>query len=433
MLKKILSTTLVGSAIIAVVVASISSYRPIPVPFAILNIIGIMENTRFHQTIEVDQAHFSWLPAKNIVELQFENVRILDPRGDSLANVPSVVFGFNPRLLIAGNKTPNYINLVNPVVSLMRSAGGALKVDIGQTVDGAAGTVLENFLIDFAIMPLPSGSDVDAQEIRISDAYLYIEDETTTVKFRFHPVNMTIKTVEEGIWSSLSLHSKTLTDDMVLDIEGLFDTSDHSINLKANLDNIRPAEIADLLPNFRAFSLVEIPVFGRVDLNIDKHFTIQNGGFDIQGETGSLEVGEFSGENLEVEHLQFNGSFTQNFKKMNLDNFEIQFSQGIISGEMSLSQTEYSIIFQNDISISNTYLRELMPLWFAQLDQFPPPQDLTTLSSNLKFNGKYDKLTSNLSGEGRLSYLTDTSMEVIFSQNFASQGTFKTPNFVPYN
>jgi len=183
--------TILGLPLVALLgLMVISIFRPIPIPFASAWLARALENAQIHETVRYDRTLVSWSPGTNSIEVQLENVRVMDPRGDLLANVPGVRFGIDIGSLIKGESSGTFVRLVEAKVNIVKTAGGALKIDIGETDGGSAGAFLERILVDLAADPTNSTARKAGPSFSVSSGILNLESEITNSRFLFESVDL---------------------------------------------------------------------------------------------------------------------------------------------------------------------------------------------------------------------------------------------------
>ena len=251
------------------------------------------ERLYYAYDVKFDDLQVRWSDGHGNLGLALVGVRVADYSLQDIASVPEIVIGLKPGAMIGGDMKPAAITVVAPKIRWIKTAGGAIKFDIGAKKAGESGKILEDFLITMAAAPEP---DENAKKllptVRIVDASIMIGNELDNSTIRISDADILIAPHPEGVRSTFALAVETAAQPMRVSAEGLYRTQDQRIELTLNfvdlaldgLGALLPGALPDPVPGGAASE----PVTGSIRLDMDKFFAVDAAVFDLTSAALSL-------------------------------------------------------------------------------------------------------------------------------------------------
>ncbi len=426
----------------------VSIIKPVPLPFISHLMKNGLEN-RFHTYyIDFDTVKSRLRPIKGVLEFHFSSINALDYGDNILATAPNILAEvkinsfFNDHIWIQG------IEFQNPKISFIRTTGGALKFDIGNTHDGASGKILETILMYIATSAINDFPNHESlTEIRINNSDLTLSDDVSGSLLRVPDANIVLTPNKEGVGCVYDFNVLARNENLHISGKCIYKTRNEKLNLIVNLDKIRPALLTEIAPHFTYLTPLEVQLTGKVEIEIDKLLIINKAEFDLVSEKGSLELIDYFGKNLEIFSLQIVGNALNNFSHIELDKAIINLEEAHAEGNALFLNNNENLDIKINALISGTSISTLLPRWFAYLEK----ENLDCISrsssnqykqSLLTIEGVYDLKQHQINALGNVTCLdkkladNDISRLPINSllknsdsmQKFSMDGAFKSPN-----
>jgi len=421
--------------------------RPIPLPL-VSNYMRSQLDNRFHAYyVDFNNARTRWRPIKGTLEFHLNSARAMDYGNNVLATVPKVLVEIGIKSIFRGTMELHNLEFQNPKISLIRTVGGALKFDIGNSDNGSSGRILETILIYIATAPtIQSQNQESLTDFRILNSDLTLGDEISGSLLHVPNANINLIPNSKGVGCKYDFVVLARGEKLLFSGECLYKTADEKIDILVNFNEVRPALLTDILPQFKYFNPLEVRLSGKVQLELDKLLTVLKAAFDVTSEKGTLEVIEFLGKNLEVNALHIEGKALNDFSYVEIDQLIVDLEETKAEVNAIFLRNNENLDIKLNIFFTGTSISTLLPRWFAYLEN----EDLECIHSSSKvysqskltIDGTYDlkqhqinaighitcldKILSNNDGELSLG----TNLEAIIKSGlrFRMDGTFESPN-----
>ena len=446
--KKTVSIFLLVILLFIIILFIICSIRPISLPFISHFMKNELDN-RFHAYyIDFDQVNTRIHISKGILEFHYHSTKALDYGDNVLASVPKVLIEipirsfFNKKFLIKN------IELQNPKISFIRTTGGALKFDIGSTDDGSSGRILETILIYVATLPTNFDSENELlTTFKISSSDLTLGDEITGSLLRVPNANISLNPSQEGVTCSYDFNLFARGENLHVSGECLYITNIEQLNLLVNLDEVRPALLTEISPQFSYLTPIEVRLSGEIKLEIDKLSNLDKAEFDLTSEKGTLELIDYYGKNLEVNALNISGRILNNFSHVEIDELKLDLENAEANVHALFSKNEQTIDLKLNAFLSGSQIADLLPRWIVYLDN----ENINCISKSISnthelssfiINGSYHLQQKKINALGKISCLKDNlavddvrlfeasylDANAQSGQKFKMDGPFDSPN-----
>lgn len=358
-LALLLACVLVASALVAV-----------PVPLSQDRLNRYLHHRYPLHDIRFARPTVTWSPVDWVVELDLRDVTLHDAARDVVASVPRVVLAIDPASLLTGDARLRSLLVSRPVLRVERSAGGALKLDIGQGGDGPSGygrsgSVMTMLLTD---MVAAGAGPARLPEISMRDARLALADEISGARFAFDVPQATLRATAEGARLNATLAAVTSGETIELDLEGFFRSRDRTIRLRGAFGNVNPAILAELLPGLPFLAPIEIPLSGRFHARFGQGAELRAARFDVEGQAGSLEIAQYTGRNIAVDRLRATATYRRDRNQLDLRPVLLDFEDKRLTGALqSVATRTGAHLLRGDLTLAGWSWDALLPLWFGGL------------------------------------------------------------------
>ena len=429
-------------------VAGITAYKPLHLPFIDSYLRSLLEDNYHSYDVEFDETRIQWHLIDGIVELQISAIRARDMGGDIIATLPEIDVGMDLPALVQGKVKLHYLRVLRARFGLFRTAGGAVKFDIGGRSDGSSGKILENLLVDIAAAPaLTEGKAPDFPTISVIDTEIELGDEVSGAELWIPTSQIHLNSDPEGVRGDYVLKVATGGEPLRLSAVSLFRTANQRTDLIVELDGVRPAIVGEILPNLGFFTPLEVPFSGTIKVELDKFLGVSKATFDLVGDKGSLEIADYGGTNVMIESVRASGIVSENFSRVALTDLRFALAQGEVAVQGLVIKDGPTYSFALDLAISDTTPVILFPRWFAQIETAPNWTDdaLSTQEHEIEvaFDGRYDKERRRLDGTGIISprpvnghtkssngAAADPNKQDLAAFWFSAQGPIEAPNIL---
>ena len=427
---------LLSLALLCVITLLVTSIiRPIPFPFVSSFMKNELDN-RFHAYyINFENVKTRVRPIKGVLEFHYISVNALDYGDNVLASAPKVLAEVSFSSLFYERKLIKSIELENPKISFTRTTGGALKFDIGNTDNGSSGRVLETIFMYIATAPTAEESITD---LRIVNSDLTLGDEISGSLVHAPNANITLISDTKGIGCAYDF--KVFARGEYLHISGdcLYKTASEDFNLLVNLDEVRPALLTEISPQFSYLAPLEVRLSGVVKLELDKLLNINKTEFNLTSKKGTLELTDYFGKNININALQLTGKALNNFSHVELDTVFINLDNAKAEGSALFLADNESLDFKLTTLFTGTSITTLLPQWFAYLEtenfgciSSSASASKSDKQSSLVIDGIYNLKLHQINASGLISCLdqklADNDTNINSMKKFMMDGTFDAP------
>jgi len=442
-------TTLVAVMILTLItILIVMTIRPVPLPFLSSYIKNQLDN-RFHAYyIDFDDSQTRWRPIKGTLEIHLKSARALDYGENVLASVPKVLVEVSIKSMLNERLVLQSIEFQNSRVSFIRTTGGALKFDMGSSDDGSSGRVLETILIYMVTAPtIFTATNESLSDLRIVNSDLTLGDEISGSLLHAPKANITLMPNTEGIGCAYDFNIFARGENLHISGDCLYKTTSEEFNLLVNLDEVRPALLTEISPQFSYLTPLEVRLSGKVRLELDKLLAVKQAEFDLTSGNGSLEVIDYFGKNLDINAFHIAGKALNDFSHIELDNVMVQLDEAKAEANGLFLIDNENLDFKLNTFISGTLISSLLPRWFAYLET-DNLDCISTSSSNifkqssLAIDGIYNLKLNQINALGRISCLdkrlADNGINQSANKNLATKadsmrkfsmdGTIDAPN-----
>jgi len=404
--KKAILLIFLGFALLLLGALTSFALFQVPVPMSQQWVKDKLRDRHFHYDIEFDRTRIRWQPGANAVDLHFEDAVISEPYGDAVAAIPEVVLSVDDGVFLSDAPVLKSVTFSGPKIRVVKSLGGALRIDIGPSEDGLSGSLVMDLLTDIAAARSPPVAGGESPQLKLADARLFLADLATGVRMRLNAVNATVRSAPAGVVAQTDFMIDAAGEQIFAALDILFSTASQSFSLDGRFENVTPAVLSDRFPNIDFLKPLELPVDGTLSVRFDRVLNLEQADISFKGATGSLELADHSGRNLSVRALHGRLFVDDYGKVFRIEDFRLKMPDRALEGYLSGLSTRAGLKLVGELTLSNGAWSDVAPLWFAPLAPLigptGDPGESTPGKQVLVFAVLIARHTGRLSGSGSL-------------------------------
>ena len=200
------------------------------------------------------------------LELRAENVRLSRRDGEPLAQFPEMAAGFALGALLQGRLAPTALVIEDPVLHLVRYAGGAISAQIGGDRTPDLGPrVLERL----AGPPEPGAPLARLHRITIRGATVFVDDRGSGRTWRIDRVDIAVDRSRKGARGDVSFAVPLRDTTPELHASYRFLARRKLLDLDLAIDGVKPDRLPPLIPELVQLRHIAAPVSGTLQTRID--------------------------------------------------------------------------------------------------------------------------------------------------------------------
>ena len=264
----------------------------------------------------------TWAGPSRGLEIRAVDVRFSDADGLEIASIPELSLGLKARALLVGRIVPSTIVVLSPRVRLRRDAEGTVDFGIGN------GGLTENRLIQRLVRELLLPPDPDAAgelvSLRIRDADVLFEDFRTGTVWHAPRANFDFARDRHGITGLATLDLAIGDRILSFSADTRFDYVRQTVAAMVSFDDLDPRHLAAHSVDLAALAPLGLPLSGTVSFEFAADGSLSPFDFDVTGGAGSLDLGSFFAEALDVDSLRAVGRIPRDGKSIAFDELTLQ-------------------------------------------------------------------------------------------------------------
>jgi hypothetical protein len=224
--------------------------------------------------VDIDRTSLSWGRGRSTAELVASGVHITDPAGIPVATLPKLSVTIALRGLLSGQVEPTRIALLAPDVKILRTAEGAIGIDLGpgiasETTAPSAAPPPESLIAllhDFAGKPRPGDPLRLLNQVSILQASVTVDDRQSNVIWRLTDGDLDVARIAGGLTGETSALIGIGQGVSRASGRVHYDSATDDARFSLSLEGLDPAKwVSALPPELAAASEVRLPLSGSLD------------------------------------------------------------------------------------------------------------------------------------------------------------------------
>lgn len=317
--------------------------------------------------VEMDDAALAWGGFSQILDLRALEVRILDPQGVQVAEIPQISLSINPLAVLVGDVAPRRLVLHGLSARLARSEDGSFRLSERIAERPGNGRFLLALVQGLSQLDAgaSAGGDVfgELEGISVTDAVIEIEEVFTGRMWHLSAVQLDFTRTGKGLL--LGLTGELEVDGRTGHVEavGSRDAISGETDISMVLWQVVPAWFATEFGTLRGIRGVETPVSGNLNLSLTADGSITKAGFKLAILNGLLDlVGTLPGP-VQVERAALEGELDRLEGVLTFSHFALEADGATLEGEAKVYLAEAGEGIHLTSRFSELPVRLLVNLW----------------------------------------------------------------------
>jgi len=317
------------------------SEGPLKLSFLTPYIEGALRSPDGSMAVKLDTTVLVWSADTRTLEIRAEGVRAL--AGDHvIAAVPEMSVSLSGVALLHGVIAPRALRLLHPTLRLQRDASGNLQLGMGlQPSGGEAGAASEagaansNAAIDEAFQALltPPNSNSPAgllERVEVVGGDLSVDDRLLGVQWHAPRADLRFLRNLYGISMHSRIDLQLAGEAARVDVDGLYRMDDKTVEATLGYGGVRPALLAELVPQFKPLASLNLPTGGTVGLRWSVDRGVTDLTFDMVAGEGVLDLSGVAGVSWPVASIAVRGALTDGLTKATLEEARIDLGGPVV-------------------------------------------------------------------------------------------------------
>ncbi len=304
-----------------------------PVAINILSpyVTGALEVFNPGFQFQIEHAEFRWTGFEGQPQLVVRDVRVLDPKGSVIAGLPNLVAFLSVPALLNGDFSPERINLLNPIIRFVHRADGTFSLGTESTaLAGAPETTSGNALFAGLVGSLTSppsagGAGSYLKSISIEGTTLTLVDEESGRRWLTPDAALRFARNDGGVQFTATLPISEEGRFWDVNVTGAYIQDTGNLAVDFNIENFRPARIADLAPQLSVLEMADLGLTGIIAANFaleGNSARIERVDFDVEGSAGQFVQAQ-SQVNYPIRNASLRGYATASLNRIVVEDFRM--------------------------------------------------------------------------------------------------------------
>lgn len=293
--------------------------------------------------LTLDDTILTWAGLDRGLDIRVVGVTLFDADGTAAAGIPEMAVGLDGRQLVRGRLVPRTVDVLSPILHLVRNLDGSLNLGVGAAADDVTGTRLIGRLGQQLLLP-PDSSRPTAMLERLSiiGARVTFQDVGSGRLWIFPRAEADFRRHEFGIDGNVDLELALGAKRFVFLADAAFDYVRQSLEVGLRFNDIVPADLAAAAEELRILETIQMPLTGTANLVIAPDGSLSPLNFTIEGGSGRIVLAPFLDEPLALSELFAKGVVPPTLDSVTLTDLRARSNgaRGEGSGEILLEDGE---------------------------------------------------------------------------------------------
>ncbi|MDD9877925.1 MAG: AsmA-like C-terminal domain-containing protein [Magnetovibrio sp.] len=316
-----------GVAIIVILVAWQFSKGPIPLGFLSPYIEQAVNAGNRDFTLKMGGTILTWAGWDRALDIRVLDVRVINPAGTTVGNIPEVSFAISGEALLRGKLAPKSVSLFGPHLKFRRDRDGTIDVGFDNQKSGAGGSVVG--MIDQLLRPGPAAQgETYLTDVSIVGGDVRITDQVLRKAWHFPAADVHLVRYDDHVSGELSLLLDADGRQTEVDVIGDYVLASRRLNLNLEFAGVAPAVFASITSDLAPLQALDMPFSGRVTLGLPIDGTVDRLGVAIKGGPGRLNLPDPVKQTLEVAAVELTAGYDSQNGRLDIKNLAVDFQPG---------------------------------------------------------------------------------------------------------
>ncbi|MGH6896483.1 MAG: AsmA-like C-terminal domain-containing protein [Geminicoccaceae bacterium] len=303
------------------------------------------------------------LGGDQLLELTAIGVRVRDPQGRLLSELPKVEIGLSTSALLReGAIAVRRIEAAAPSLLLTRREDGSIGFDDGSASVAATDFDIGLVLADF-LMPADRAERWrHIEEIRIAGGELVLDDRKVGRTLHARDAELRIARLADRISAQLTFTITQASEPVAVNVLAIHQQGEDRIGVEVEFEDLLPAEFADFAPDL-PLSGIRLPLSGKARGAVALDGEPSPTRFEITAQPGMIELPDLGLESLPVDALAVRGTLAADLGGLVIDRLSFSSNGAHLGGHGEVTWRNGQPTLQADLEAANVGVRDLERYW----------------------------------------------------------------------
>lgn len=276
------------------------------------------------------------------IKIRIINVRVYDAGGKQLISMPSGGVSLSIRALFHGMIAPSTVEISGPRINInwqgedffKASADDDFLANFPEVVDEASAKIIPFFVRQLLSPRDYSTAAAYLRRVRIVHAEVNLHEEISGSDWKLPDARLELARGAKGLslraYASLD---KARMKGVSIKAFGNFDAKTRSTDLNIRFQGFNPAAFAGDSASMTAFRAVNMPIDGRLFLNLGPDHRIMTAGLDVDAGGGVIVLPRLYPTPVHFDDVKISGKYDRAKRHFTVDHFSLAFGAARFDGE----------------------------------------------------------------------------------------------------
>jgi hypothetical protein len=313
-----------GVAVVLGIAGWLLSTGPVSLGFLTPYLRSALASGDGEYRIDFDDTVLAWAGWEKTLDIRVLGLRLADKRGFPVARIPEASFGLDGIRLVEGKIAFTSLDLLRPVLFLVRTESGRVGLDSGDRADPSGGPAVAALIAALIEPTNPNSALGRLSRVSIIDAEVTVIDERLKRTWHAPDVDVVLTRDSAGIRGDVSLRVDLGDTSPRLDARAIYDASAHTVAIEMSVPEIDPSTIAPLHGSFASLDSVRAPVTGTVALTFGTDGITGPISFDLVSGPGEVRVPAVFENPIPFQQVSIRGALVDSLSAVRLDEAFLQ-------------------------------------------------------------------------------------------------------------
>jgi Protein of unknown function/AsmA-like C-terminal region len=314
--------------------------------------------------VKIDNTILTWGGWNRPIEIRAIALKALTPENKVIAEIPEMTVNLSARALMVGQIAPTALTVLRPHLTVQRAADGRFSMGLNPA-DQPSGPFVSNLVS--GLLTEPGGGSLSyLTHINIVGGSLTVRDRHLGFAWHAPETNLSLRRDATGVRGEVSAHVTIDGRKISLDGLGIYSRGAKTIEVGLNFAGLEPALFARGGENagaLEALRVVQLPLNGVVNATIAEDGHVQKVGFELKGESGSINLPEPFHQTYRIASFYLHGEGNEDLDHLTIDSFDVRTDGPRLAGSIELTDVRVKPKARVGISISDMPMDTLRNYW----------------------------------------------------------------------
>ncbi len=319
--------------------------------------------------LEIGETMVRWRGLDRPLGLTAREIHVLGDDGQDIAQFPELTVSLDMRALLRGELLVGGLELVGPVITVVRDAPGSVSLSIADTGDGTGtagqegGANLDEIMAAVLSPPTDGQPFASLRWLNVVDGVLLVDDRYLGLVWEAAETSIQAIRTEAGIEGqmvlSVDLGGRTARQELT----ALHRFSDRRTVATLRFQDLVVSALADRFPVLLPFARIDAAFSGRVVTELDPRFIPVESRYEIESSAGILDLEPLYPEPVAVASMSLSGTADLERGIAEIDHLEIDLGGPRLEGLASLNSHDGVLDTVGELALHDVPIADLATYW----------------------------------------------------------------------